>query len=327
VTPARQLFHQLSQIEVKHQDRILEQYTALTGRSVTRDTFEARQVSAVLEGGLTTEEYANLLMPAYDTVTEIIELAMSIEAQALDLYLRASRKGAKRGGQKSPDPDCQRGEEPSGTAGTTDGGNHSMNKTIGADRRRPCPHGHAGQPGHNHRKRSWCHRHRPIGIPLLLGHGAGNAIRHLPSRRDSLCHPACGRKTGGNLPAWQSGHDRSRKKIVILENGQTVPYDVLSCNAGSHVPKPAIEGEFADIYTVKPIERLMEAKAAWSSISAGTRRMWLSLAADPLQPRWPATSGNWQPPPAGTCRASPCVPAATSCPAFPHRSAKRSPAY
>ena len=39
---ARQLFHQLSQIEVKHQDRILEQYTELTGQTVSRDVFEAR---------------------------------------------------------------------------------------------------------------------------------------------------------------------------------------------------------------------------------------------------------------------------------------------
>ena len=99
--PTRQLFHQLSQIEVKHQDRILEQYTELTGKSVTRETFEARQVPEVLEGGLTTEEYANLLMPAYDTVPEIIELAMSIEAQALDLYLRASEKAQTEAGKKA----------------------------------------------------------------------------------------------------------------------------------------------------------------------------------------------------------------------------------
>ena len=99
--PARQLFHQLSQIEVKHQDRILEQYTELTGKPVTRDTFEARQVTEVLEGGLTTEEYANLLMPSYDTVPEIIELAMSIEAQALDLYLRASEKAKNEAGKQA----------------------------------------------------------------------------------------------------------------------------------------------------------------------------------------------------------------------------------
>jgi rubrerythrin len=98
---ARQLFHQLSQIEVKHQDRILEQYTALTGQSVSREIFESKQVLEVLEGGLTTEEYANLLMPSTETVTDIIELAMSIEAQALDLYLRASQKAQSHKGKEA----------------------------------------------------------------------------------------------------------------------------------------------------------------------------------------------------------------------------------
>lgn len=99
--PARQLFHQLSQIEVKHQDRILAQYAEITGEPVNRDTFEAQQVPEVLEGGLSTEEYANLLMPAYDTLPDIIELAMSIEAQALDLYLRASQKARNEAGKKA----------------------------------------------------------------------------------------------------------------------------------------------------------------------------------------------------------------------------------
>lgn len=98
---AGQLFQQLSQIEVKHQDRILKLYTEITGKSVTRRTFEARQVPEVLEGGLTTEEYANLLMPSTDTVSEIIELAMSIEAQALDLYLRASQKTLTQAGKNA----------------------------------------------------------------------------------------------------------------------------------------------------------------------------------------------------------------------------------
>jgi rhodanese-related sulfurtransferase/rubrerythrin len=98
---ARQLFHQLSQIEVKHQDRILEQYTDLTGQPVSREAFETQKLPEVLEGGLTTEEYANLLMPSYDTVAEIIELAMSIEAQAMDLYLRASAKAQDEAGKEA----------------------------------------------------------------------------------------------------------------------------------------------------------------------------------------------------------------------------------
>ncbi len=99
--PARQLFHKLSQIEVKHQDRILEQYTEMTGETITREAFESKKLPEVVEGGLTTEEYANLLMPSYETVTEIIELAMSIEAQAMDLYLRAAQKAGSEDGKQS----------------------------------------------------------------------------------------------------------------------------------------------------------------------------------------------------------------------------------
>jgi rubrerythrin len=58
--PARQLFHQLSQIELNHQNRILEQFAELTGKSVTRETFETRQVTEVLEGGLTNGEKSHL---------------------------------------------------------------------------------------------------------------------------------------------------------------------------------------------------------------------------------------------------------------------------
>jgi NADH dehydrogenase FAD-containing subunit len=50
------------------------------------------------------------------------------------------------------------------------------------------------------------------------------------------------------------------KKVVLLANKDAVPYDVLSCNAGSNVPRPIIEGTSANIFSVKPIERLIEAK-------------------------------------------------------------------
>ncbi|MEE4114462.1 MAG: FAD-dependent oxidoreductase [Desulfobacteraceae bacterium] len=67
-------------------------------------------------------------------------------------------------------------------------------------------------------------------------------------------------KQGGTFLNGKAATIDPEQQVVILENGRTVPYDVLSCNAGSHVPKPAIDGEISDLYTVKPIERLMEAK-------------------------------------------------------------------
>ncbi|WP_319405635.1 FAD-dependent oxidoreductase [uncultured Desulfosarcina sp.] len=68
-------------------------------------------------------------------------------------------------------------------------------------------------------------------------------------------------KQGGTFLPGKAAMIDPQKKVVTLETGDTVPYDVLSCNAGSYVPRPDIEGDPADLFTVKPIERLMEAKS------------------------------------------------------------------
>lgn len=91
---AQALFRQLSGIEIKHQDRIFNAYTKVSGRKVARDVFEDTVVTKAAEGGLTTEEYLTLFQPDMESVREITSLAMSIEAQALDLYQRAADKAA-----------------------------------------------------------------------------------------------------------------------------------------------------------------------------------------------------------------------------------------
>lgn len=50
------------------------------------------------------------------------------------------------------------------------------------------------------------------------------------------------------------------RKLIRLEDGQEIPYDVASCNAGSYVP--GLEGldESENIFAVKPIERLQQAQ-------------------------------------------------------------------
>ncbi len=57
-----------------------------------RETFENRIVSKVMEGGLTTEEFLEQNEPAMQTVPDVLNLAMMVEAQALDLYLRYSER-------------------------------------------------------------------------------------------------------------------------------------------------------------------------------------------------------------------------------------------
>ena len=91
---ARQLFEKLAAIEVKHQDRIFAEYCRITGTDVNRDEFEKEVVVPAMEGGLTTEQYLKLYQPDLEVVEEVISLAMAIEAQALDLYQRASERAA-----------------------------------------------------------------------------------------------------------------------------------------------------------------------------------------------------------------------------------------
>jgi len=88
----KDMFQKLSQIEVKHQERIFQEYVEITEAKVSRENFVAELVVPAIEGGMTTEEYVNFFAPDVLSVEGIIGLAMSIEAQALDLYSRASER-------------------------------------------------------------------------------------------------------------------------------------------------------------------------------------------------------------------------------------------
>ena len=92
---AADLFEKLSAIEIKHQNRIYEEYTKICSEPLSRDAFHASLTTGAMEGGLTTEEYAQHFNIDWEVVTEIIGLAMSIEAQAMDLYQRAADRAEK----------------------------------------------------------------------------------------------------------------------------------------------------------------------------------------------------------------------------------------
>ena len=93
------LFRKLSDIEVIHQNRILKEYVLITGKEIDRDTFESEQVEKAVEGGLTTDEYIRLFKPDLNVLSDIVDLAMSIEAQALDLYTRVANRSTDERGQ------------------------------------------------------------------------------------------------------------------------------------------------------------------------------------------------------------------------------------
>jgi NADH dehydrogenase FAD-containing subunit len=54
--------------------------------------------------------------------------------------------------------------------------------------------------------------------------------------------------------------DPSRQLVHLEGSEEVIPYDLLSCNAGSFVPRQMIREENRNIFTVKPIEELLAAR-------------------------------------------------------------------
>ncbi len=86
----RDLFEKLAAIEKKHMDQVFERYRDLAGTDLSRPAFEDRITTSALEGGLTRDQYLDQYGPDLSVDTEVISMAMSIEAQALDLYQRVA---------------------------------------------------------------------------------------------------------------------------------------------------------------------------------------------------------------------------------------------
>ena len=86
----RELFGRLAQIEIKHQERIFTEYQKASMTDQSLEEFERHLLANSMEGGLTTEQYLELYKPDLEVTTEVVSLAMAIEAQALDLYQRTA---------------------------------------------------------------------------------------------------------------------------------------------------------------------------------------------------------------------------------------------
>ena len=95
-----ELFRKLAAIEVLHQDRLASLYSEITGKIISRNEFAEKIAGPAMEGGLTTEEYLHLYQTDPESELEVLGLALAIEAQALDLYLRAAEKSDQEEAKK-----------------------------------------------------------------------------------------------------------------------------------------------------------------------------------------------------------------------------------
>jgi rhodanese-related sulfurtransferase/rubrerythrin len=86
------LFISLSKVEEKHKERLFNIYLRLDKTVSDREGFELKAADGVLEGGFTTQEFLEKNRHALDTIPDIINIAMMLEAQSLDLYMRYSQR-------------------------------------------------------------------------------------------------------------------------------------------------------------------------------------------------------------------------------------------
>jgi rubrerythrin len=95
-------------MDERHKEMIFELYLKHERDAVSIGEMEKRILPKIMEGGLTTKEFLTANQPSLGTVGDVLIIAMMLEAQALDLYLRYS--------QRSEDPQtkevlCQLADE------------------------------------------------------------------------------------------------------------------------------------------------------------------------------------------------------------------------
>lgn len=86
------IFEELSQAEIRHKEVLLEKYEAFTGGHITREAFESEISAKTMEGGKTADEVLAQYPDWIQDPREALQLAMSLETDSLDLYLRMAMK-------------------------------------------------------------------------------------------------------------------------------------------------------------------------------------------------------------------------------------------
>jgi rhodanese-related sulfurtransferase/rubrerythrin len=91
----KKLFQRLAGFEEKHKKRLQEEYTREHGENASlNDAAETRPESDIIEGGDRISRFLEAVRPRLNESRDILELAISLESQALDLYGRLAQKSA-----------------------------------------------------------------------------------------------------------------------------------------------------------------------------------------------------------------------------------------
>ena len=86
----KELFLKLASFENLHKNRLIEEFKKSQGESIELP----ETLPPMIEGGQRIETFLNRVSPMMTSPVRIIEMAMALETQALDLYSRMAQKSA-----------------------------------------------------------------------------------------------------------------------------------------------------------------------------------------------------------------------------------------
>ena len=90
-----ELFRKLATIEQRHKEMIYSLYRSVEASGMDLPSFESRVRAQVMEGGFDIEAFLKENEPFMKTVPDALNVAMMIETQAMDLYLRYADKSTE----------------------------------------------------------------------------------------------------------------------------------------------------------------------------------------------------------------------------------------
>jgi rubrerythrin len=86
----------LAEVETRHKQKLFDLYLSLDPDVADQETFEEDTVSEAMEGGFTMEEFLEENRDSMQSVPDVLNIAMMLETQALDLYMRYAQKAENK---------------------------------------------------------------------------------------------------------------------------------------------------------------------------------------------------------------------------------------
>ena len=82
----------LAEIEVRHKEKLFDLNNTIGSAATTLESFESAVSSELMEGGFDPDRLLEENPPGFKKASEVLNFAMMLEAQGMDLYMRYAEK-------------------------------------------------------------------------------------------------------------------------------------------------------------------------------------------------------------------------------------------